>query len=151
MTNLPAHPDDQEPVIVHGGLPLYRLVNGSLVRDDLRGDLVRLQDARLRMNAMESELQGLRASPRERQQAKQEGDIIRLWDILGIIRHGNIRRDIFQAVQELIDRNQALAREIHEMRNRLQEYVLREDEERLIGHEKSQAMIECEEREEGET
>ena len=119
MTNLPAHPDDQEPVIVHGGLPLYRLVNGSLVRDDLRGDLVKLQDARLRYNDLQSQLVSLglgQLTREEKQQHQHRGDLQRLWQIFGSNKQGNTWRDIFQHAQALMERNAAMQRELEEAR-----------------------------------
>jgi hypothetical protein len=118
------------------GIPTFRLEHGRLVPDNLRGNLIKLQDARRALNGMESQLASMRLGPMDEAQAREahqmRGDNLRIWEILGITAAGTINRDIFQAIRALVDRNEKMARELHDLRNRLQEYVLREEEQNLI-------------------
>jgi hypothetical protein len=114
------------------GLKLYRA--DRLTQDDVRGTVVLLQDARLQLNAMQSQLVSAGLGPMTEREVREahkiRGDNLRLWDILGIDK--NIKQDIFQTVQALMERNEALARENHDLRNRMQAYVLREEVQQLL-------------------
>ncbi len=96
----------QPPAI---GLPLYVHQFGGMKRDDLRGEWVKLSDARYAMNAMQSviastECAGLPQSHALVKHHKERGDMLRIWEIIGDANAGGgMRQDVFQRLTEIME------------------------------------------------
>lgn len=107
------------------GFPLFRHDRLSMVRDDVRGEWVRLNDARWALQGMQSELESLRTganlgsgpeSRLGRERHRHNGDLLRIWAIIGDPNQQGMRQDMFQRLQAIMDELRLL-REYYQRRH----------------------------------
>lgn len=90
---------------------LYRHDRAGMVRDNVRGEWVRLNDARWALQGMQSELESLRSGARiagpdarlQRQAHQHNGDMLRIWQIIGDPNQQGMRQDLFQRLGRIMD------------------------------------------------